>query len=258
MLLTVLSLAVLLAACGPAEQQPRPPPGAGVAAAPPEATPLPTTSLPATTTPQIAPTVTPTQDPCALPVNVVDVVSTGGGITGKGIMQLVVENPRDEDAHVRVAPGCTFTPPAGSGQQRMMVIQEAGAVVPAGGTATLDPYVTCIDADASAPEEGAEYTFGGMVPDPNLQQFAECLAQKDLPQDMITEFDRVLGLQFAVWHVSGGFSLAEFDEMSSGGGESAGDESVSAMLAEMLSLLDGMAESSQAWLEACGIEVEGG
>lgn len=242
----LLSLAaLLLAACGSVGQEGQPTSG-GVAAAPPVAN------------PQIVPTVTPTQDPCALPVNIVDVVSTGGGITGKGIMQLVVENPHDEDTRVRVVPGCTFAPPAGSGQQRMMVIQEASAVVPAGGTATLDPYVACIDADASAPQEGAEYTFGGMVPDPNLQQFAGCLARQDLPQDMLTDFDRILGLQFAVWHVSGGFSLAEFDEMTSGGGERAGNESVSAMLAEMMSLLGGMAESSQAWLAACGIEVESG
>lgn len=256
----VLSLmALLLVACGPAgEQQAQPPPGDGVAAAQPDGSSLPTTELHPTTTPELVPTVTPTVDPCTLQVEVVDVISTGGGITGQGIMQLVVQNPREEDATARIAPGCYFAPPAGSGQQRMMVLQESQAVVPAGGSATLDPYVACIDADAAAPEEGADYTFGGMVPDPTLQQFAECLAKKNLPQDMMTELDAVLGLQFAVWQASGGFSMAEDIGGITGAGGQQGDGSVSAMMVEMMSLLGDMAASSQEWLDACGIDPTAG
>lgn len=189
-------------------------------------------------------------------VEVVQVISTGMGITGQGIMQIVVQNPTSQSVVARLAPGCVIDPPDNS-QQRMMVLQTAEASVAPGETATLDPYVACIDSSADAPAEAAAYTVGELVPDAELQKLATCLDQQELPADFLADFDSVMGLQFAVWQVSDGYSMDAYMEdwldIEGGLGGEMGD-----MLDAIMPMLQGMADSANVWLEACDFEPVGG
>lgn len=267
----ILVLVLALAACGPGEAPAvsdveTPEPGsvsAPLSEEPTEAVPTdlpePTSTTEPTATPEPEATATPEGTQCLTTGEIVEVISTGMGITGQGIIQVVVRNPTGEEITVRLEPGCYFAPPAGADQQRMMVLQAVEVALAPDETTTIDPYVACIDSDAGAPEEAAGYTVGEMVPDSNLQALAQCLDGQDLPADAM-DFDAILGLQMAIWQVSDGYSLDEYmeewvaaeDEMGEELGSEMGD-----MMDAIMPMMQGMMDSANVWLDACGVEPTG-
>lgn len=184
--------------------------------------------------------------------------SSGMGILGTDVLIVNLYNPTDKDVLVTIPPGYVFFPPQGSDEQRMMVLQTAAVTVPAGGYASVSPYVTCIDSDLDAPSEGAAYQAGGMVEDERLRAFALCVAQQELPIldfQAFAGFDeetltRYMSLQLAVWSVAEGQSFAElFAEAGAASGGAAG------LMGEMgeMSL---WFENVQTWLDTCNVQFD--
>jgi len=217
------------------------------------------------------PTATPTPEPTPLQslladtdlpvlleqgaIAVESVDSSGMGILGTEVLIVNLYNPSDKDMLVTIPPGYVFLPPTGSGEQRMMVLQTVSVTVPAGGYASVSPYVTCIDSDLAAPSEGSVYQAGGMVEDERLREFALCVSQQELPVVNFQTFEgfdeetfaRYMSLQLAVWSVAEGQNFAElFAE--------AGAEYGSA--AEALGELSIWFEGIQIWLDACNVQFD--
>jgi len=133
-------------------------------------------------------------------VKVEEIIGTGEGLGTIGeIFSVAVRNMSGEALEVEIPCGLIFTPEDDS-LQPMMVIQKESASVAPGEILELSPYVVCIDAEAEVPEEGDEYSFGYMESG-DLLSFAECLCE-----DPDTTTDP-LGVQFAVWMISGGEAL---------------------------------------------------
>jgi hypothetical protein len=87
-------------------------------------------------------------------------VTSNGEIAGPGI-DVQVSNPGPDDITATIPCGFVFEP-KDSGDQRLMVVQGASAIVPAGGAATLTAYVVCIDSNNDTPDDGAGYALGTM------------------------------------------------------------------------------------------------
>jgi hypothetical protein len=178
------------------------------------------------------------------------------GETQGPILTLQLTNPESEEVLVEIPCGLIFAPETGDDEQRMMSIQPASAVVPGGGTAQIEPYVICIDADRAAPSLGTTYEMGEMASG-DLLKLAECVCQEDLAasDEMDLGFGSV-GVQFAVWAVS---SDMNFEEMlaEEGGGEGALDDVLGEEGGELLGLMqDLLLAPAQEWLDRCGIEVQ--
>lgn len=171
--------------------------------------------------------------------------ATGDGIQGP-VMTVQVTNPQPTDVTVTFSCGLIFQPDD-SGEQRMMVLQESSASVPAGGETTLAPYVICIDLDQSAPGAGSSYSLGGMA-EGQLLQLAQCLCQENL-QTNIDPFGD-LGIQFAVWETSSGQTLSEI--LSGGTSGGALGDLLGPDAAGMLGMLEAPA---QTWLDRCNIQL---
>lgn len=183
--------------------------------------------------------------------------SSGMGILGTGIITINLYNPTDKEVLVTIPPGYFFAPPAGSDEQRMMVLQAEPVTVPAGGYASVSPYVTCIDSHLAAPSEGSAYQTGGMVEDERLRAFALCVSQQDLPVmdfQTLAGFDeetiaRYFSLQFAVWSVAEGENFAEaFAEAAESGG-AAGEMG---SMGDLTTWVEGI----QAWLDLCNVQFD--
>jgi len=104
-------------------------------------------------------------------VDLVD-VTANGEISGPGI-GVVVRNPGPEEITVVIPCGFTFLP-GDSSDQRLMVVQEASATIPAGGEETLTAFVICIDPTSSAPDDGETYSMGAMESG-DLLRLAPCV-----------------------------------------------------------------------------------
>ncbi len=179
------------------------------------------------------------------------------GETQGPILTLQLTNPESAEVLVDIPCGLIFRPEAGDDEQRMMSIQPASAVVPGGGTAQIEPYVICIDANRAAPDLGTIYEVGEMASG-DLLKLAQCVCQEDLtaPDEMDLGFGSV-GVQFAVWAVS---SDMNFEEMlaGEGGGEGALDDVLGEQSGELLGLMqDLLLAPAQEWLDRCGIEMQG-
>lgn len=129
-----------------------------------------------------------------------------------------------------------------------MVVQQASAAVPAGGTATLTAYVVCIDSGSNTPDEGAGCALGA-VQTGNLLQLAQCACGEN-PDESLNPFGG-LGLMPAGWMISDGKS---FGDMKSGGSARAmdqifGDEG-SQIIAGFVEMLE---QPAKDWFDRCGI-----
>lgn len=254
-LLAVVML--LMAACGgsepPTADPPTQPSNTITTGQPPGSA-----ALPASPAASVEPALTaaPAPEQCAANAEVVGVVSHSG-LIGPGIIDVTVRNPQNTPLTVGFQPGCVFLPPADSPLQRMMVLQATEVELAAGETTTVSPYVAGIDASADVPAEGAAYSLGGMVPDVQLQQLAECLNGQPLPANGAD--NEGLGVQFAVWQISSGYSLVEFREQVAAG--NVNEESLGGVPPEqanelLLPLLDELIASSQHWLTLCPVAAQ--
>ncbi len=181
--------------------------------------------------------------------------SSGMGILGTDIITVNLYNPTDKDVLVTIPPGYFFAPPAGSDEQRMMVLQAEPVTVPAGGYASVSPYVTCIDADLAAPSEGSAYQLGSMVDNERLREFALCVAQQELPTLDFSSFDeevftRYMSLQFAVWSVAEGQNFAQL--LAEAGAESGGAAGSMGEMGDLSTWLEG----TQTWLDLCNVQFD--
>jgi hypothetical protein len=175
-------------------------------------------------------------------------VTASGEIAGPGI-DVVVGNPGPEPVEVIIPCGFTFAPDD-SEDQRLMVVQPASASVPAGGQASLNAYVVCIDSGNDAPSEGSGYSLGTMQTG-DLLRLAQCACGEDLAanQDPFAG----MGVMMAGWMISSGQS---FSDMVSSEAEGAMDqffgEGSGGAFAGFLSLLE---DPANAWLDRCGISL---
>jgi hypothetical protein len=159
------------------------------------------------------------------------------------------------DAYVQLPCGLILEPETSSGDlQRLMVIQEDGLLVPAGGQVDLAPYVICIDAERGIPEIQIEYNLG-TIADGNLLQLAECICERRLlseEDDPLAYIGEQFGLQLSVWQVSGGLTPAELEgQLEFGGG-------AMESFAELAATIDAIGEllpDYVNWIEECGVEV---
>jgi hypothetical protein len=178
----------------------------------------------------------------------VEDITSSGDIAGPGI-DVVVGNPGPEPVEVIIPCGFTFMPD-NSGDQRLMVVQEASASIPAGGQASLNAYVVCIDSNNDAPSEGAGYSLGTMQTG-DLLRLAQCVCGEDLvaSQDPFAG----MGVMTAGWMISNGQS---FSDMVSSEAEGAMDqffgEGSAGAFAGFLSFLE---DPANAWLDRCGISL---
>jgi low density lipoprotein receptor-related protein 5/6 len=188
-------------------------------------------------------------------------------LDGSDIEEVIVglENPSGialefvGDVFVRIPCGTVFEP-SDDGEdspQRLMVIQEASTLVPAGGQAELYPYVICIDSNRGLPGRSTEYQIKAPVSG-DLYKLADCICDENLvseEEDPMLNMGQQAGLQLSVWQVSGGL---DFDELmaeaeSAGAGDSAlGSYSeLIQMSQEIFSTLPQYVD----WLEMCQIEL---
>ena len=175
-------------------------------------------------------------------------VTANGDIAGPGI-KVVVRNPGPTDLQATIPCGFVFEP-GNSGDQRLMVVQEASAMVPAGGETTLTAFVICIDPDSAAPSEGAGYATGGMELG-DLLQLAQCACGEDLGGGMDPLAG--IGLMSAGWTIrNGGPFSSMMDEEAAGAMSQFFGEDSGYDLAEVLEMLE---EPATEWLDRCGIQV---
>jgi hypothetical protein len=160
------------------------------------------------------------------------------------------------EAFVQFPCGLILEPEEGSGDlQRLMVIQDDGLSVPAGVSAEFSPYVICIDAGAGIPAFQAGYRVG-TIAEGELLKLAECICERKLvseDEDPLAYLGEQIGLQFAVWQVSGGLLPEELvDQLDQGGG--AMDDF--SELFEMFEAMGEMVPDYVDWIETCGVKIE--
>jgi hypothetical protein len=188
------------------------------------------------------------------------VSATGEGIQGQ-VLMVQLTNPGNDEVIVTIPCGFYFTP-GDDEEQRLMVIQPASVSVPAGDSATIEPYVICIDSSKAGPEASSTYHLGEVVTG-DLLTLAECLCEEDLPSPFdLTGGMEAMGVQFAVWAVSDGIDAGTelidaqgaLEELLGGelGTEFLGEEFTEML--QQLMLLYG--EGAQPWLDRCGIELD--
>lgn len=193
-------------------------------------------------------------------VEVADVGSPQGGVSGR-LMQLSVTNPSTEEIIATIPCGLVFEP-AVPGEQRMMVVQPELIQLAAGETATLQPYVMCIDSDLDAASVGAGYSVGTYA-SADLLKLAECVCQHDLDAE-IDPATGGFGLQLAVWSVADGTPLAEVEAELEAmqammeqfmGEDGEGPEGMGgAEMESMMGLMSVSAEDVSMWYEECDLE----
>jgi hypothetical protein len=169
-------------------------------------------------------------------------IYSNGEIAGPG-MRVLLRNPGPQDVTATIPCGFYFEPDD-AGDQRLMVVQEASVVVPAGGEAELTAYVVCIDATSSTPDDGATYRLGSMQ-NGDLLKLAQCACGEDLSG--AEDFAQGMGIMITGWTISEGLT---FEEMQSEAGEGAMGDAFSEGMGELFGLLGGL---SGDWFEKCGI-----
>lgn len=186
------------------------------------------------------------------------VAATGEGIQGE-VLMVQLTNPGSDEVLVTIPCGYFFSP-ADDEEQRLMVIQPAGVTIPAGGTATIEPYVICIDSGRAGPEASSTYHLGEIATG-DLLKLAQCLCEEELlsPEDPTAGMD-ILGVQFAVWAVSDGIFGSEMQEAQGVLQDMLGSEFADAFdgqFAEMMQqMMDMFGGGAQSWLDSCGIEID--
>ena len=157
------------------------------------------------------------------------------------------------ETFLRVPCGLVFTP-EDEDEQRLMVVQEDVASVPAGGRTTLRPYVICIDATQGVPSTDGSYQIGSIAQD-DLLRLAQCVCDRRLvneDEDPLGYVGQQFGLQMSVWQVSGGLGEEELREEMEGGEGALG---TFAEIAEMFDMIAAGLPSYVDWLEECEIEI---
>jgi hypothetical protein len=179
-------------------------------------------------------------------LRIVRVTSNGDYSGGPGI-EVVVHNDGPEDVPATIPCGFIFEPDDAS-DQRLMAVQRASVVVPAGGEATLTVYVVCIDSGDEAPDEGATYRLGTMQSG-DLLKLAECACGENLTNSL-NPFEG-MGVMIAGWMISNGKTFSEMQAEGDQGamGDAFGEGAQEAM-SGFLQMLD---DSSASWLDRCGI-----
>jgi hypothetical protein len=174
-------------------------------------------------------------------------ITSTGELVGEAI-EVVVRNPGMQDIATCIPCGTVFEPRQGD-SQKLMVIQWAEAVIPAGGEAALMAYATCIEASQGVPDEGAAYGFGS-APAASLQAFAACTCQEDLAASQ-NPLDP-MSVLFAGWMVSEGTSFSELMESEEAGAlqDILGSEAGQAF-AGVMGIIEGPAMDR---LARCGIQ----
>ena len=186
------------------------------------------------------------------------VMANGEGIQGQ-VLMVQLTNPGSEEVIVTIPCGFYFSP-SDDEEQRLMVIQPASVSIPAGGDATIEPYVICIDSGKAGPEASSTYHLGEVATG-DLLKLAECLCEEELPSpDDLTAGMDAIGVQFAVWAVTDGiFGANELEAQGALedilGGELPGEfgEQFSEIVEQMMNLYSG---GAQPWLDRCGIEID--
>jgi hypothetical protein len=172
----------------------------------------------------------------------IEQLSSNGEISGPGL-EVTFHNPGPKDVTATIPCGFTFQP-EDPDDQRLMVVQSASIVVPAGGQSTVTAYVICVDADSSMPDYGATYTPGAMQSG-DLLKLARCACREDLAGSSDTFAGEEV--MFAGWMISEGKTIAEMqaedDEGATGG---ALGEDTAAAMAEMEEMVSG-------WFDRCDI-----
>lgn len=168
--------------------------------------------------------------------------TANGDISGPGI-RVVVSNPSPRDVTAVIPCGFTFEPDD-AGDQRLMVVQEARAVVPAGGEAELTVYVVCIDASKSIPSDGAAYRLGSSASG-DLLRLAQCACREDLTGEA-KSLDR-MGVLITGWMLGEDLKLEELQQV---GGEGALGEMVGQGLGDLLGMLGTI---STDWFDRCDL-----
>ncbi len=174
-------------------------------------------------------------------LELVDLVASGE-IAGPG-MRVAVHNPGPEDITATIPCGFFFEPEVAD-DQRLMVVQPASVVVPAGGEAELTAYVVCIDANSSTPSEGSSYRLGSMVSG-DLLKLAQCACGEDLSAD--EDFMGGLGVMITGWTISEGMTL---EDMAAEGAEGAMGDLFSEGMGQVLGMFEGL---STDWFDRCNI-----
>jgi hypothetical protein len=162
-------------------------------------------------------------------------ITSDGDYAGPGI-KVVLRNPGPDDVATMIPCGLILEPDDPT-DQRLMVVQPASAVVPAGGEVTLTLYVVCIDSELDFPDVDATYTLGP-IQSGDLLKLAECVCGQDLAASQ----DPFIGLKVmaAGWVISRGQTVAEMmAEDESGDMQGASPE--------------GMEEDIYDWLDRCSI-----
>lgn len=159
------------------------------------------------------------------------------------IFEVRIRNTTDYEIEVTLPCGLVLQPEDTS-MQSMMVIQPTLVSLAPKESASLYPYVVCIEAQSGIPEIGSTYHLGSYAGG-DLLTLAECLCREtDIKTDP-------LGVQFAIWHVS------EADALD-------GDMSAEAVHSLLEGQLDYLPEeikesissyfNSTVWLDHCGIK----
>jgi hypothetical protein len=186
------------------------------------------------------------------------------GFDGTQVEEVIVglETPsglamlKSGDTYVQLPCGLILEPGEGRADlQRMMVIQEDGGAVPAGGRAELLPYVICVDAGLGVPETQLEYKLGTMA-EGELLKLAKCICERELiseEEDPIAYIGEQFGLQFSVWQVSGDLTSDELrDQLDDGGGAMDAFGEISQIYDSIGEMLPNYID----WIETCEVELE--
>ncbi len=125
------------------------------------------------------------------------VPGTSGTFYGP-ILQVEVTNPGSKEVVTHIPCGLVFAPDD-SNNQRLMVLQPITGVVTAKGSATLTPFVDCIDDSRHAPPDAAVYSIGTMATG-DLLKLAACACGQ--PLTVNADINQEFGLIVAVWHTN--------------------------------------------------------
>lgn len=183
----------------------------------------------------------------------VEVVEISGSATELGfvgeVMNVVVKNLSDDTVEVKIPCGTIFMPDDASIQQ-MMVIQPVSVVLAAGESATITPFVVCIQSSNGSPSPGDSYTLGSSA-DGDLLQLADCFCRNDI--DPQADFTDLFSVQFATWMVTDQLDLSALSD-SSFDAISGDNPELSQLMNNFTSIL---APDAQSWLDRCNITIGG-
>jgi hypothetical protein len=139
--------------------------------------------------------------------------------------------------------------------QRLMVIQEVKVDVPAGESANIYPYVSCVDPEGEIPGSGASYSPVGGASG-NLMQMADCICSEELvdeESDPMLYFGQQATLQTALYEVAKGQSIDDLMDSLSGTDNAIGQYME---LQEIYGMISDVLPEFIDWRAQCGVELE--